>query len=298
MKKKIWRMLSGSILSLFLLGVISLAVGGCGGEKPPTSDPGSSQQGSSQQGSGEVTAGENTVSAPDPAEVARTALQFQNQGFPILYYHSVARETGNELRMPPEEFDKQMAYLKDKGYQSVSLRQLYEAAYRGGILPEKSVVITFDDGYEDNYTNAFPILKKYGYTATVFMVTSYIDGEGFLSGSQLKELTAGGWEIESHTVTHPDLTSARAADVADELKSSKEQLENELGKTVNFFAYPYGNFNNNVIQALQDAGYLLAVTTERGWASDEEDAWHVQRVYCYATMGMGEFSRRMENPDY
>ncbi|MDP4161033.1 MAG: polysaccharide deacetylase family protein, partial [Bacillota bacterium] len=89
---------------------------------------------------------------------------------PILYYHSVKLEAGNELRMPPDQFEEQMTYLKDNGFESITLEQFYQAQNFGGALPKKPFVITFDDGYADNYTTAFPILKKHGFTAGVFMV--------------------------------------------------------------------------------------------------------------------------------
>jgi len=220
------------------------------------------------------------------------------QAVPILYYHSVRQENGNELRMPPKQFEAQMAYLQDEGYQSVSLEQLYKTSYEGGTLPARPIVITFDDGYEDNYTTAFPILTKYGFTATIFMVTSYINGKGFLSWLQLKDLVANGWEIEGHTATHPYLIKADSSTVFSELNLSKELLEKELGHPVNFFAYPYGELNASVVQALKDTGYFMAVTTERGWADVRGDIWRVHRIYCYASMGMNEFSRRLQNPDY
>lgn len=220
------------------------------------------------------------------------------QTVPILYYHSVMQEKGNELRMPPEQFEAQMAYLHDRGYQSVSLEQLYLASYGSGTLPVKPFVITFDDGYVDNFTNAFPILAKHGFTATVFMITSYIDGEGFMTWNQLKELVANGWEIESHTTSHPYMTKVDPITVLSELHQSKELLERKLGKPVKFFAYPYGDLNANVVQAVKDTGHLMAVSTERGWADVKMDVWRVHRVYCYATMGMNEFTHRMQNPNY
>lgn len=220
------------------------------------------------------------------------------QTVPILYYHSVMLEKGNELRTPPEQFEAQMAYLHDSGYQSVSLEQLYLASYGRGTLPAKPFVITFDDGYVDNFTNAFPILAKHGFTATVFMITSYIDGEGFMTWNQLKELVENGWEIESHTTSHPYLTKVDPITVLSELNLSKELLEKELGKPVKFFAYPYGDLNANVVLAVKDTGHLMAVSTERGWADVKKDAWRVHRVYCYATMGMDEFTHRMQTPNY
>ena len=220
------------------------------------------------------------------------------QAVPILYYHSVMLLDGNELRMPPKVFEAQMAYLQDKGYHSISLEQLYQASYKGGNLPEKPIVITFDDGYVDNYTTAFPIVTKHGFTATIFMVTSYIDGEGFMSWQQLKEVVAKGWEIEGHTTNHPFLTKKDPSTVLSELNLSKELLEKELRQPVNYFAYPFGDLNAKVVQAVKDTGYLMALTTEKGWADGKADAWHLHRVYCYASMGMNEFSRRLQNPNY
>lgn len=221
------------------------------------------------------------------------------QGVPVLYYHSVMYEQGNEVRMPPEQFEAQMAYLWDKGYESITLDQLDKAFNNRGVLPAKPFVITFDDGYVDNYTNAFPILEKYRFTASVFMVTSYIGGEGFMSWPQLKELSANGWEIEGHTVNHPYLSQMEKTSMLNELISSKETLEKGLAKKVKFFAYPYGDVNDKVEQAVKDTGYLMAFTTERGWADRNDlDEWHLKRVYCFADMGLNEFARRLQDPNY
>ncbi|MDR3543364.1 MAG: polysaccharide deacetylase family protein [Desulfosporosinus sp.] len=229
---------------------------------------------------------------------SKTSNESKNLAVPILYYHSVALQAGNELRMPPDQFEAQMAYLQDNGYQSVTLDQFYQAEYHGGTLPAKPFVITFDDGYVDNYTTAFPVLKKYGFTATVFMVSSYINGEHFLSWPQLTELANNGWQIEGHTVDHPYLSKVNAKTVISELKDSKELLEKGLGRPVDFLAYPYGDFNDEVVLAVKNTGYEMAFTTERGWADHQTDAWHLHRVYCFANMGMDEFSRRLQNPNY
>lgn len=119
-----------------------------------------------------------------------------------------------------------------------------------------------------------------------------------MSWHQLQDLVASGWEIEGHTANHPYLTKVNTATLLSELNSSKELLEKELGQSADFFAYPYGELNDNVVQALKDTGYLMAVTTERGWADVKEDAWRLQRIYCYASMGMNEFTRRMQNSNY
>jgi peptidoglycan/xylan/chitin deacetylase (PgdA/CDA1 family) len=240
----------------------------------------------------------NDPPAADPA-APQERPQKHSQAVPIIYYHSVLSEPGNELRMPPEQFEAQISYLSRNGYHVVSLEQLYQYYYAQGTLPEKPVVITFDDGYEDNYTKAFPILKKYGYTATVFAVTSYINGQGFMSWAQLQELIANGWQIEGHTINHPHLVkdNLTTADLEKELKEAKSILEKGLNRKVRFFAYPFGDYNTAIRLKVREAGYLMAFTTERGWAGSS-DQLLVPRVYCYANMGLGEFARRLQNPRY
>ena len=281
--------MQNKIIGAFLFVFLVFGSNGC--TKPQT-NPTPQTQLTTTNPSNEPNKDELSDNPPTPSSVQVA------QAVPILYYHSVVQENGNELRMPPDQFEAQMAYLQDKGYQSVSLEQLYQAMYKGANLPEKPFVITFDDGYVDNYTTAFPIVAKHGFSATVFMVTSYINGPGFMSWPQLKELVAKGWEIEGHTVNHPHLTKINPTTLLSELISSKKLLEKELGHPVEFFAYPFGDLNANVAKAVKESGYLMAVTTERGWADRKDDAWHVQRIYCYASMGMNEFTRRMQNPNY
>ena len=278
----------GTLLFVFLLLVIVYGIYGFAGVKPSLKTP--TQSSSINQSSKTLPELKNNRS--------RISNVSGSQALPILYYHSVMWEAGNELRMPPDQFEAQIAYLRDQGYQSITLEQLYEAKYFGGTLPTKPFVITFDDGYVDNYTTAFPVLKKYKFTATVFVVSSYINGEGFMSWPQLKELFANGWEIEGHTANHPYLSKKDAAIVLSELKSSKVLLENGLGHSVDFFAYPYGDFDDSVVLAVKNTGYLMAFTTERGWADYKADDWHIHRVYCFANMGMNEFSRRLKNSNY
>lgn len=137
---------------------------------------------------------------------------------PVLYYHSVMDEPGNELRMPPTEFEKQMEYLSQNGYHVITLDQLYNAFYNKGSLPDKPIAITFDDGYRDNFTNAFPIMQRYHFPGTVFMVSSYIDGEGFLTSDQLQQLQAAGWTIGGHSENHTNLSEVSAETTTEELK--------------------------------------------------------------------------------
>lgn len=216
---------------------------------------------------------------------------------PIVYYHSVKTVPKNQLCMPPEQLEEQMKYLYDHHFESISLRELYDFLYENGTLPPKPIVITFDDGYKDNYTNALPILRKYGFTAAVF-VTAGQNGPDFLTRDEMRELLEAGWEIESHTMTHPDLSKLNPSKLQWELQHSKKLLEQDLGREVKFLAYPYGKFNEAVVKEVKEAGYLMAFTTKAGWATKKHNPWLVNRVYLYANMGIEEFARRVEDPVY
>jgi peptidoglycan/xylan/chitin deacetylase (PgdA/CDA1 family)/Flp pilus assembly protein TadD len=217
---------------------------------------------------------------------------------PVLYYHSILTEKGNPVRMPPEQFADQMRYLAANGYHVLTPAQLDQALAGNGQIPSKPFMITLDDGYADNYTNAFPILQKYGFVATVFMVTDYIDGSGYLSTDQLQRLQAAGWTIGGHTQTHPDLCTLKPEEIEKELTVSRETLKNILGQDVLYFAYPYGKYNQTVMKKVQQDGYRLAFTTEKGWVSPGQNLMLLPRVYCYANMGMDEFIKRVTHPDY
>lgn len=220
------------------------------------------------------------------------------EAVPVLYYHSVMIQAGNELRMPPAQFEEQMSYLASHGYHDITPQELEQFLRGRGQLPTKPFMITFDDGYADNYTNALPILQKFKFTALVFMVSSYVDGSGYLSGSQLKSLVSAGWTIGGHTVNHVNLAKLDGTAQTRELLDSKKFLEKLTGQPVWCFAYPFGAYNTEIIEQLQKADYQLAFTTERGWALRDANPFLIQRVYCYANMGLREFIRRIENPQY
>lgn len=221
-----------------------------------------------------------------------------NRGIPILMYHSIAYEKGNPVRLPKEKFEEQMKYLKDNGYTTLSLSEAYDALINNVPVNEKSVVITFDDGYQDNYKNAYPILKSFGFKATIFVITSYIGKGEYLNINQLKEMDKNGIDIESHTLTHPKLGELGYNAQLKELKSSKEFLEKNLNKKVSFVAYPYGSHNGNTVKAAQSAKYKMAVTTDGRWASIKDGIYTLDRVYIAGDKGLDNFITRITNPNY
>lgn len=188
----------------------------------------------------------------------------------ILMYHEVAEQAGElaELYVRPSELRAQVLWLKEQGYEAVTLADVARAwgmtEEEPKPLPEKPVVLSFDDGYLSVYTEAFPVLKQEGWPATIYLQVNVLDTPGFLTTDMVKEMQASGFEVGSHTITHADLTKLSPARLESELVESKRELERRFASTVSTFAYPAGRFNDNVIAATKRAGYVLAVTTRSG----------------------------------
>ncbi|MGE5629330.1 MAG: polysaccharide deacetylase family protein [Solirubrobacterales bacterium] len=233
-----------------------------------------------------------------PAEKA-VETNYTLHGIPVLMYHSIGVEKGNPIRMPKEQFEKEMKYIKDNGYTTITLKELYDYFDNKKNVPDKAIVITLDDGYEDNYTEAYPILKKYNLKATIFMVTSTVDvNKKCLTSDQLKEMDKNGIDIESHTVTHRDLDTLSYLEQLKELKDSKAYLENLLGKEVDYLAYPTGKYNNDTIKAAKEAGYKMALTTNGRWSDKSDGIYTLDRVYISTFFSMDIFAERLTNPNY
>ena len=188
---------------------------------------------------------------------------------PILIYHSIAPHFISEsplvlhYTVTPDAFDGQLKYLRDNRYNVITLDMLVGMIASGTTPPPKSVVITFDDGWEDQYRDAFPILKKYHDPATFFIFTNGPDSDeiDFLTWDQIKEMSDAGMDIESHSVSHPYLFRITDKNVLwHEIADSKTIIENHIGKPVNLFAYPFGFYNALDITILKAAGYVAART--------------------------------------
>ncbi|MHB8984666.1 MAG: polysaccharide deacetylase family protein [Eubacteriales bacterium] len=216
----------------------------------------------------------------------------EGSGIPILMYHKINPdpETGNlGLRVPPEVFDRQMQYLYSQGYHTVSLGDVREYMTGERILPPKSVVITFDDGYRDNYTFALPILEKYNFKATFFVVTGTVGKVNSFDNSiqpvnqmagwsELRDMAARGMEIGSHTVSHPRLTELSPEKALYQIKKSKLALEKGLGQPVRFFSYPHGCYNAAVEKIVEESGYEAATSTLPGLDYPDNDVYALKRI--------------------
>ncbi len=196
---------------------------------------------------------------------------------PVLMYHRVELSDGlSSTTVSPRVFESQMEFLKIHGYRVLPLKELARRLKAGERLPVKTVAITFDDGTLDTIENAFPVLKKMGFPATVFMITDNIGKEGWLSEDDLRILDENGVSVGSHTVHHAFLPDHdRAVDEA-EIRDSKKRLEEVLGHPVTLFSYPAGGFTPAIRQLVRDAGYEAAVTTNHG--RQRHDAFALHRV--------------------
>jgi peptidoglycan/xylan/chitin deacetylase (PgdA/CDA1 family) len=215
---------------------------------------------------------------------------------PILIYHSVSENLFGKshpyshINTSPDVFRKQMLYLRQAGYRSIDIGELMKGFENGTDLT-KTVLITFDDGYQDFLTDAMPVLKQYGFTATVFLATGRIqqtsmrlEGVDYLTWSEVRELHEEGIRFGSHTVTHPDLRCLGPEQIEYELGYSKEVIEQNVGVAVSSFAYPFAfpeedaNFTRLLLDELENQGYEYGVTTILGRASGRYNRFLLPRL--------------------
>jgi len=199
---------------------------------------------------------------------------------PILNYHSVnvPRFNYDTPKILPGVFVQQMDFIHRMGYQVISLDD-YIKMRKAGKRVWSSVVITFDDGYEDNYTHAFPVLKKYHFPATIFLIAKELDRDRFLKKIQIREMVKEGISFGSHTLSHAYLPEVSdEAKLRAEIFGSKKILETEVGQNVDYFSYPIGGYNDRVKELVRGAGYKAATTTNRGIARLNEDLYALKRI--------------------
>lgn len=185
---------------------------------------------------------------------------------PILTYHSFDYGSGL-LSVAPENFERQMRYLKDKHYNVISLDELVGGIKNKRTFTRNTVVITIDDGYENNFTRAYPILKKYGFPAIIFLITNSIGTRAaFLSWDEIKEMSKNNISFGGHTKNHVYLPSVNKEDVLwDEIVGCKKTIEEHIGIPVDYFCFPLGGFTEETEMLAKRAGYKGACVTNRGY---------------------------------
>jgi peptidoglycan/xylan/chitin deacetylase (PgdA/CDA1 family) len=218
------------------------------------------------------------------------------KNIPILMYHYIEPEgpTQSTLRrnlgVTPENFEKQMKWLYDNGFKTLTLSQYFSLISEQKEISPKTVLITMDDGYRDFFENAAPILNRYNMTATVFIITDMVDSPAFMTWDQIKLLSSQGFEFGSHTLSHMKLTLLSDDKLKKELIDSREKIEKELGKTVNFFCYPTGAYDDTAMKAVRDAGYRGAFTTTNGSRISNKNMFELPRRRVTHTMSIDGFA--------
>jgi len=202
---------------------------------------------------------------------------------PILMYHYIEEPTAStsltNLYTRPAVFEAHLVALKNDCYQTILASELGRAMMTGRAVPTRSIVLTFDDGYEDMYTNVFPLLKKYNLKATMYIIVNALDTPGYLTREQIKEMSASNQvEIAAHTFNHPDLRKLNYKKDWDEIAGSKKALEHIIGRPVYSFAYPYGFFGQREEEICRQAGYLTCASTYPGEVQTFEQRFSLYRL--------------------
>ncbi len=223
------------------------------------------------------------LSSPRPMTARMVADSENGTKVLVLNYHKVDN-MNISLSVLPEDFDRQMRYLSDHGYHTITPDDLYDSLEGQKELPENPVLITFDDGYRDNYDNAYPILRKYGFKATIFVITSFLGTQpNYITWDQAREMDANGISIQSHTVDHKSMTDLTDDQLRYELVESKKKAEQELGHPVEFMAYPTGTYNLHIAQMVKEAGYKAAFTIKYGNVDKASNIYALERVPVFHT---------------
>ncbi|WP_010574981.1 polysaccharide deacetylase family protein [Leptospira kmetyi] len=237
-------------------------------------------------------------------------------GIPVLIYHEIVTDSEKEYGetvISLERFEEQMKYLFSKGYHPITMKELLLYIRKGKVLPDKAVVLNFDDGWK-NVLNAVPILNRYSFPASFWIIAGPkgIGNGEYMEWSDIRELSKNpNFEIGSHTFSHPwnpkdNLVTwvdnknqgKGRKDALFELKESKRILESKLGIPIDYLAWPCGWYNEKLVQLAKESGYKALLTTEDGPNLPGEDPYRIKRVFIDGKCDLASFIEQLENPRY
>jgi peptidoglycan/xylan/chitin deacetylase (PgdA/CDA1 family) len=230
----------------------------------------------------EATATGTFTPTPGPTPIAESITL----DVPILMYHYLseppadANDIRRNLSISPAQFEAHLAYLRQAGYEAITMKQLAYALSGQETLPPKPIIITFDDGYRDNYENAFPLLQKYSYPGVFYIFTYPLDhnDDRYLSWEMVEEMHRAGMEFGSHGYRHWELNGRDVDFLVYEILGSKEAIEAHINEPVRFFSYPVGRYDALAIQVVESANFWNAVTTEFGIEHSFADRYTLPRI--------------------
>lgn len=226
-----------------------------------------------------------------PAFAAATANKVR---IPVLNYHSITVDPGNRTTITPEKFKEQMTYLSENGYTTLTLKQFTDLMEGKAKAPDKPVLLTFDDGYADNYEHAYPLLKKLGFHATLFMSPGTVEDAYYLNWEQVKEIHEAGWDIQPHGMTHPHLPRLNKDQQFHEIMDARRLIEEKLGTTADIYCYPYGEFNKTTLAILEENHFRYAFTIEQGVTTPDQPPLKLKRIFVNGEESIDKWKYRLE----
>ncbi len=218
---------------------------------------------------------------------------------PILMYHYISPLPANadvyrrNLTVAPELFEAQLQYLPEQGYQTVTLFDVYDALATGRPLPEKPIVLTFDDGYKDAYTDALPLLQKYGYVGIFFLLATpaHYEAPNYMTWTDVQAMADVGMSMQAHGRDHHDLRDRDNEFLVYQILGAKEAVEAHSNQPVRFFCYPSGRYDDDVLAVVESAGYLGAVTTEWGATQRLDNRYTWPRIRVNGEWSLAQFTK-------
>ncbi|MEI7603648.1 MAG: polysaccharide deacetylase family protein [bacterium] len=229
---------------------------------------------------------------PQVLGVETEIKNFKDIYVPTLMYHYIRDyndpkdPVGIGLSVSPTNFDKQMNQLKSMGYTPIIFQDILNYIQKDYKLPANPIIISFDDGYEDHYSVAFPILKKYGFLGVFAVITGNVGKPNYMNWDQILEMKKAGNEIASHTVSHPNLANISSQKLTQELENSKQTLDSTLGQNTQVIIYPSGGYNQSVMQAAKTAGYRIGRTTKYGTVISQSNIMELPTVRMTNSSGI------------
>ncbi|WP_246320961.1 polysaccharide deacetylase family protein [Paenibacillus germinis] len=237
------------------------------------------------------------VPAATRASASQVAADEQQHGIavPVLNYHSIGVEPGNTYVLHPDMFARQMDYLAAHHYTPLTLGDFARIIEKKQPSPERPVLLTFDDGYANNAEVAMPILQRHGFPATLFLSPGFIGQPGYLSWPQVQELSAAGWDIAPHSMTHPHLPQLSIEQQREEITESRRRIEHALGKSADVFAYPFGEYNEDTLKILKEEAFRYAFTTKEGYATPNQSPYELSRIVVRSEDDFATWVQKLSN---
>ena len=231
------------------------------------------------------------TSTIDFTDISQWTLQGPNEvTVPILLYHHIGiSPSGSLYYVSPYAFEQQMYLLRQWGYQTISVEMMIAAIKGGGLLPPRPIILTFDDGSKSVLSTALPIMQKYNFTGTVYLVNNYVGAANFLSVDDIHQLYEAGWEVGSHSITHTDLT-IESVDQEKEIVESRLRLQRQLDLPILTFAYPYGAYDVDSVEIVRFAGYIGAVGLGPSTRQGNKNLYYLYRRDIQANYDIQRFA--------